>query len=113
VTADAVGSELPSLPSDPALDVPPEPLELRDTMHKAVAAGADWDAAFGDGLAVGALLWDRWGSALEATGLDRGGFDAIVVGYQRELWFWFVGERTWRQAVEGLAGRVHRRLPTV
>jgi len=112
VTAETVGSELPSHPADPALVVPPEPVELRDAMHEAVVAGEDWDGAFGGGLAVGALLWDRWGSALETTGLDRSEFDAIVGGYQRELWFWFVGERTWRQAVEGLAGRVQRRLPT-
>ncbi|HAM01474.1 MAG TPA: hypothetical protein DCQ30_04510 [Acidimicrobiaceae bacterium] len=112
MTADTVGGELPPAPADPALAVPPEPLELRDAMHKAVVAGEDWDGAFGGGLAVGALLWDGWGKALEAGGLDRGAFDAVVLGYRRELWFWFVGERTWRQAVEGLAGRVLRRLPT-
>ena len=112
MTADPGVTEPPSVWSDTPLEVPPEPLELRLAMHEAVVAGAHWDDAFGGGVAVGALLWDRWGSALEAAGLERAAFDEIVLGYRRELWFWFLGERTWLQAVEGLAGRLSRRLPS-
>ena len=35
----------------------------------------------------------------------------IVAGYDRELWLWLLGERTWAQCADGLAGRVRRRLP--
>lgn len=112
MTADPGVTELPSVSSDPTFQVPPEPLELRLAIYEAVVAGQQWDDAFGGGAAVGAALWDRWGSALEAAGLQRAAFDEIVLGYQRELWFWFLGERTWLQAVEGLVGRVSRRLPS-
>lgn len=110
--ADPAVNQPQSVSSDAGLDVPPEPVALRHAMHQAVLAGHDWDVAFGGGLAVGAVLWDHWEGDLVGAGMDRAGFDTIVVGYRRELWFWFQGERTWRQAVEGLAGRVHRRLPS-
>ena len=55
-------------------------------------------------------LWERWGPALQPAGMDRDRFDGIVAGYQRELWLWVMGERTWPQCVSGLLGRVQRRL---
>jgi hypothetical protein len=92
-----------------ALEVPPEPVELRDSIRRAVLDGADWQERFGAGLGVGELLWERWGPVLARAGTERGAFEAAVRAYRRELWFWVLGERRWEQAVEGLAGRLLRR----
>jgi hypothetical protein len=43
--------------------------------------------------------------------MDREAFIDVVVGYGRELWLWLMGERQWGQFLDGLAGRVTRRLP--
>ena len=37
-------------------------------------------------------------------------FEAIVVGYRREIWLWLAGERIWTQCCSGLIGRIGRRL---
>jgi hypothetical protein len=55
------------------------------------------------------LLFYGW-RAVGRTGLARAGFDAIVLGYRRELWLWLAGERTWAQCCSGLVGRIERRL---
>jgi hypothetical protein len=111
VTADVGTPGPPRVAGALELEVPGEPAALRVTMHEAVEGGQGWDEAFGDGAGVGAMLWGRWGAALEQAGVGRAQFDAVVRGYRRELWFWFLGERTWQQAAEGLAGRLRRRLP--
>lgn len=41
-----------------------------------------------------------------ATNAD---IEAVCQGYQRELWLWVVGERTWAQCVSSLWGRLERR----
>lgn len=55
-------------------------------------------------------LWSRW-QALAAAGWTPGGFAAVVVGYQREVWLWMAGERTWAHCCSGLLGRLERRRP--
>jgi hypothetical protein len=55
-------------------------------------------------------LWKAWGPALAARGLDRAALSGILRGYGYEVWLWAVGERTWAQSLEGLAGRVSRRV---
>jgi len=60
--------------------------------------------------AVAARAWAAWETPLAASGHDKGWLAAVAAGYRRELWLWLVGERTWEQASEGLAGRVGRRL---
>jgi hypothetical protein len=55
-------------------------------------------------------LWLRW-RAVEADGLDAKSFEGLVMEYQRELWLWLGGERTWAQCSSGLAGRIARRFP--
>jgi hypothetical protein len=55
-------------------------------------------------------LWKAWGPALAAQGLDRAALSAILRGYGYELWLWGIGERTWAQSLEGLGGRVSRRV---
>ncbi len=110
VTADAPAASADTARS-PLLEVPAEPVELRARIAGEVLGGADWEERFGPGLGVGEALWPQWAPALEAHGLERADFDAVVRAYRRELWFWALGERTWEQAASGLAGRLLRRLP--
>ena len=55
-------------------------------------------------------VWKAWGTGLAGTGIDRATLAAILRGYDYEVWLWAAGERTWAQCVEGLAGRLRRRL---
>jgi hypothetical protein len=96
----------------PGLTVPEEPVELRARTRALVEQDPGRGAAVVDaGAFVADPLWERWGPALAAAGLDRDRFGAIVAGYRRELWLWVMGERTWAQSAGGLLGRVQRRLP--
>jgi hypothetical protein len=96
----------------PGLTLPEEPAELRRRTRALVEQDPGRGAAV---VAAGAFvadpLWERWGPALAAAGMDRDRFGAIVAGYRRELWLWVMGERTWAQSGGGLLGRVRRRLP--
>jgi hypothetical protein len=96
------------------LAVPPEPAGLR-AWARALAESdpAAGRALVADGGWIAEPLWARWGSRLEAAGLDRAAFGRVVAGYSRELWLWVMGERTWAHCAGGLAGRVRRRLPAV
>lgn len=96
----------------PQLALPSEPLDLRARIRQDVLNGDGWLEAPGDDHGLGACLWQDWGPVLEAFGTGRHDFDAVVAGYRRELWFWVLGDRTWEQAVSGLAGRLLRRLPS-
>jgi len=93
------------------LNLPEEPEELRRSLRDAVLAGGDWREGFSDDICIGVWLWEQWGPTLEPAGMDRETFVEIVTGYRRELWFWLMGDRRWAQFVEGLAGRVGRRVP--
>ena len=93
------------------LAIPPEPRSLRGELGEELLGGADWEGRFGSDLGVGGVLWDAWGPQLEALGMGPDAFAAVVRGYRRELWFWVLGDRSWQQAADGLAGRVVRRLP--
>jgi hypothetical protein len=94
------------------LALPPEPAELRAWTRAMVeAAPGHWAKLVAGGQWIGVPLWERWGPELEHAGLDRPAFDGILAGYERELWLWVMGERTWAQCADGLAGRVRRRLP--
>jgi hypothetical protein len=94
------------------LAVPPEPADLRAWTRAMVEAAPDrWPALVAGGQWIAVPLWESWGPRLERAGLDRRAFDEIVTGYERELWLWVMGERTWAHCAVGLAGRVRRRLP--
>ena len=96
----------------PGLSLPEEPVELRRRTRALVEQDPGQGAAVVDaGAFVADPLWERWGPALAAAGMDRDRFGAIVAGYRRELWLWVMGERTWAQSGGGLLGRVRRRLP--
>jgi len=93
------------------LTEPEEPGELRVSLRDAVLGGGDWREGFSDDICIGVWLWEQWGPTLEPAGMPRETFVDIVTAYRRELWFWLMGDRQWSQFVEGLAGRVARRLP--
>jgi len=96
----------------PDLAVPPEPLELRERTRALAARdprrGRDRVAA---GAWIAGPLWQAWGPELRRAGVDRAGLVGVARAYDRELWLWVMGERTWAQCAAGLAGRVRRRLP--
>jgi hypothetical protein len=95
----------------PELALPEEPVALRRRTRELIEQHPDKGAAVIDeGSFLADPLWERWGPALEAAGMARDRFGAIVAGYRRELWLWVMGERTWAQSAGGLLGRVRRRL---
>ena len=97
----------------PGLSLPEEPVELRRRTRALVEQDPGQGAAILDaGSWIVDPLWERWGPALAAAGMDRDRFAGIVAGYRRELWLWVMGERTWAQSAGGLLGRVQRRLPS-
>ncbi|MFL6220382.1 MAG: hypothetical protein ACJ742_17885 [Actinomycetes bacterium] len=95
-----------------ALALPEEPVELRRRTRALIEQDPERGTAVVDaGSWIADPLWERWGPALKAAGMDRDRFGGIVTGYRRELWLWVMGERTWAQSAGGLLGRVQRRLP--
>ena len=100
-------------PTGGGLQLPlvPEPVALKQTL-RALAEETPGQAA--DLLVhpdeVAAVLWARWGPDLEAAGIDRASFLAILAEYRRELWYWTWNNRTWAQCTQGLAGRLARRV---
>jgi hypothetical protein len=58
---------------------------------------------------VAQRLKSKWAPALEPYGVRPAMLRSWVAGGDRELWLWVVGDRTWIQVVDGLAGRVARR----
>ncbi len=101
----------PVPPSGVVLDVPDEPVALRDDLRQAVLGGQVWTDLPED-LDLAAWLWERWQAVLEPAGLDRRRFAAMVAASRREQWLWVLGDRQWTQFADGLAGRVLRRLPS-
>jgi hypothetical protein len=97
--------------SDLRLEMPPEPVDLREWMRTTILSGGDPRKDFSNDVCLGVSLWERWRSALEPVGFSREAFVDVIESYGREIWFWIIGERRWEQCVEGLAGRVARRLP--
>ena len=96
----------------PTLHVPDEPSVQADGWLDAVHAGTPLEAVLGADDGLVAWLWHRW-NTLERAGLSRADFTTLVIGYQRELWLWLAGERTWAQACSGLVGRISRRIGQV
>ena len=96
------------------LPLPEEPTTLRAAMRSLLENDPDAGLRLIEegGWIVG-LLWEEWQAALEARGLDRQRFLSIIAGYQNELRLWVMGERTWEHCIEGLTGRITRRLPAV
>lgn len=99
------------LASGPRLELPEEPVELKETLRVTLLAGLDWREGLSDEICIGVWLWGYWQPALEPVGYSREEFVEAVIAYQRELWLWLIGDRIWDQFITGLAGRVIRRVP--
>jgi hypothetical protein len=95
----------------PRLELPEEPVGIKNGLRDALLEGRNWRDGFSDDICFGVWLWGHWCSALEPDGMSREEFVDIVVGYRRELWLWLIGDRQWLPFVTGLAGRIIRRLP--
>ena len=93
----------------PRLELPDEPVDLKEGLRDALLDGQDWREGFTDDICIGLWLWRCWQPALEPVGMSREDFVEVVVANQRELWLWLMGERQWIQFLTGLAGRVVRR----
>jgi hypothetical protein len=96
----------------PVLHVPDEPTVKAAAWRDAVYAGAAIASVLCEDDGLVAWLWYRW-STLERAGLTKESFTTLVLGYQRELWLWLAGERTWAHACSGLVGRINRRVGQV
>jgi hypothetical protein len=83
-----------------------EPVELRDRMRE-LAAVAPAEARSRLALEVAGVAGEA--VVAVAPALSTLDVEAVCVSYQRELWLWLVGERTWAQCVGGLTGRLLRR----
>jgi hypothetical protein len=97
----------------PRLELPEEPVEMKEDLRATLLAGADWRKGFSDDICVGLWLWRHWQPALEPYGFGREEFIDAVVAFRRELWLWLMGDRGWIPFVTGLAARVIRRVPAV
>ncbi len=97
----------------PRLELPEEPVEIKEGLREALLAGKKWRDGVSDEMCIVLWLWGRWRPALEPCGLGREEFVDLVIADRRELWLWLMGDRQWFPYVTGLAGRVVRRLPAV
>jgi hypothetical protein len=95
------------------LEIPTEPTEMREGLREILLAGGDPREGFSNDICLAVWLWESWRSSLEPAGFDREAFVDVVVSYGREIWLWIIGERRWEPCIEGLLGRVERRLPPV
>jgi hypothetical protein len=94
------------------LPVPDEPKEVKaETRTLLEEAPEEGSSVIADTAFVSDLLWERWGTDLEAAGLGYGRFLEISRSYTGEFRLWVVGERPWDHCAAGLAGRLLRRLP--
>lgn len=111
-TVNAVLSIVPDQTSRRVLlEIPTEPGDMREGLREILLAGGDPREGFSNDVCLAVWIWESWRSSLEPAGVDREAFVDIVVSYGREIWLWIIGERRWEQCIEGLAGRVERRLP--
>ena len=101
------------LAGGPRLEMPEEPVELRDALRDALLDGQDVRRGLSDDICIAVWLWARWQPSLEPAGFGREEFVDTVIAYRRELWLWLLGDRVWHQFVTGLAGRIVRRVPVV
>lgn len=92
----------------PSLHLPDEPVTRRLAWRRAVVDGTPLATVVAGPAGITQWLFVRW-QALAPAGIDEDTLASICLGYQRELWLWLAGERTWRQCCSGLIGRLSRR----
>lgn len=88
-----------------------EPHQLRETLLAlARERPRELIRRLGEGEWIVDLLVEEWGESLRRAGVARPLLARIVGDYRLELWLWVVGERRWEQVLDGLAGRLSRRI---
>jgi hypothetical protein len=60
---------------------------------------------------LAAALGEAWHGSLGRVGASPADLRAVFAGANREIWLWVMGNRTWAQLVEHLAGRAERHVP--
>jgi hypothetical protein len=98
----------PDSTSQPAFDLPEEPLEVKVLLR----AGVGEDPVAGRAAAVAKvaeLLFDAWRETLAGLAVDEERFASVVTGASNEVWLWVMGDRPYDQLVASLAGRTIRR----
>jgi hypothetical protein len=93
----------------PVLHMPEEPTVHAERWLSAILDGAAIDDVLTGEEGVVDWLWSRW-RILDSAGMKRDDLALVVTSYQREVWLWLAGERTWAQCCSGLIGRIGRRL---
>jgi hypothetical protein len=93
----------------PVLHMPEEPTVRAEAWLAAILDGAAIDEVLVGDEGLVDWLWSRW-RILGAAGTSHDDLALIVTSYQREIWLWLAGERTWAQCCSGLIGRIGRRL---
>ena len=59
---------------------------------------------------LAAALGEAWHRSLGLVGASPSDLRAVFEGANREIWLWVMGNRTWAQLVEHLAGRAERHV---
>ncbi|HUZ19857.1 MAG TPA: hypothetical protein VMU75_04705 [Acidimicrobiales bacterium] len=93
----------------PSLRLPREPERLRRELRE--LAGEDPAAA--KAVITKRLterLWRAWRPELAPRGGSSRALRNVIAADGVETWLWVLGDRRWDQLVEGLAGRVARRV---
>jgi hypothetical protein len=93
----------------PTLHMPEEPAVPAERWLSAILEGAVLDDVLESDEGLVDWLWARW-RILASAGMTRDDLALVVTNYQREIWLWLAGERTWAQCCSGLIGRIGRRL---
>jgi hypothetical protein len=94
-----------------SLSVPDEPKDLKsETRALLEESPEEGGRVIEDATFVSDLLWEEWGTDLEASGMGYDRFLGISRAYAGEFRLWVVGERPWNHCAAGLAGRSLRRL---
>ncbi len=93
----------------PSLRLLREPERLRRELRELVGENP---AAAKDAIArrLSERLWRAWRPELAPRGGSAQALRSVVAGDGVETWLWVLGDRQWDQLVEGLAGRVARRV---
>jgi hypothetical protein len=100
--------EAVELPGGTHLEIPDEPVDVRDALRAALASGADWRDGFGEDACIGVWLWAGWRPALEPLGCSREAFVDLVTDSACSLAEWLAGTRSWSRYAGELADRAGR-----
>ena len=92
------------------LTVPDEPEGMREEIRAhLVDLGVNYAQVLESAGPLVNYLWKHWEPTLTFHGFGWQEYQDVIGDYKRELWLWAMGERTFRQFVTDLEGRLGRR----